>query len=99
MGEQPQSRLHLRERWVHAPEAGVGVAEVAGQGSDTHTGARRRLQCQQRIRAIDDAFLRHLRLDPAGGAQVAHGLLEAEPVRSEEHTSELQSLMRNSYAV
>src|SRR3546814_4768900 len=35
-----------------------------------------------------------------GVMQMQHGSLEFEPVpRSEEHTSELQSLMRTSYAV
>src|SRR3546814_9167522 len=35
-----------------------------------------------------------------GGGEVAHYVARAQPGRrSEEHTSELQSLMRNSYAV
>src|SRR3546814_7248004 len=65
--------------------------------------------------AVDDnlAAVQH-RADPAGrqvveaqraprqqGAQklCRAGIAAAEPPRSEEHTSELQSLMRNSYAV
>src|SRR3546814_6898315 len=45
----------------------------------------------------------HQRLDDRAGGAVAavpdHGERLARPVRSEEHTSELQSLMRISYAV
>src|SRR3546814_9264077 len=33
------------------------------------------------------------------GEQPRHAVLEHREIRSEEHTSELQSLMRNSYAV
>src|SRR3546814_10160805 len=36
-------------------------------------------------------------LDEIGGVEI--GFARAEPDRSEEHTSELQSLMRTSYAV
>src|SRR3546814_18220016 len=35
----------------------------------------------------------------SGGAAFAGGLMLSRPERSEEHTSELQTLMRNSYAV
>src|SRR3546814_5983791 len=43
--------------------------------------------CRQLADALDD--------DPAGGKLA----IAYEPIRSEEHTSELQSLMRISYAV
>src|SRR3546814_9371765 len=39
------------------------------------------------------------RRDEGGGRQVEHPLHPGEALRSEEHTSELQSLMRISYAV
>src|SRR3546814_4721999 len=60
------------------------------------------------VHASRRALLVHERLaivDPAGGAQPirsADGTLVLAvngEIRSEEHTSELQSLMRNSYAV
>src|SRR3546814_10174820 len=46
--------------------------------------------------AVREGDLGDRRLDPDVGAD-RHGL--ADPGRSEEHTSELQSLMRSSYAV
>src|SRR3546814_5240604 len=52
-------------------------------------------------------WLRNVRTAFAGGADVVQGAVHADPAgvdsmgpwRSEEHTSELQSLMRISYAV
>src|SRR3546814_8859892 len=38
-------------------------------------------------------------LVPGGDDVAGHGLFAGEALRSEEHTSELQSLMRNSYDV
>src|SRR3546814_1376630 len=43
--------------------------------------------------------LDHRHLDPLEAVQPAHPLERLDDVRSEEHTSELQSLMRISYAV
>src|SRR3546814_4501042 len=45
------------------------------------------------------AELRVLRAEQAGGGAEPGALTAAAGVRSEEHTSELQSLMRSSYAV
>src|SRR3546814_6717206 len=60
---------------------------------------RRNHVLEQRYRRADlsqgDAHLMH----PFRVAPVQRGRLVAQPMRSEEHTSELQSLMRNSYAV
>src|SRR3546814_2696179 len=39
------------------------------------------------------------RREPGGGGRVRQRQVHARPLRSEEHTSELQSLMRISYAV
>src|SRR3546814_3391277 len=41
----------------------------------------------------------HMTERMAKGVPQADGSIRPEPTRSEEHTSELQSLMRNSYAV
>src|SRR3546814_6284917 len=46
---------------------------------------------------FDPAFL--VGHDADGGKAGDHHLTDLQSVRSEEHTSELQSLMRNSYAV
>src|SRR3546814_1312069 len=78
-----------------AQQVGIGQIAVVGQGDA--------------IRGIDVERLRLGRSRTAGGrvahvadahvaAQALHVLL-GEHVRSEEHTSELQSLMRISYAV
>src|SRR3546814_3878947 len=83
--------LLLREQFVELLLVGVVVEEV--------------VQLLARLQAVDDVLLR---------AIAAHGFVEAErglvhrpvraaaverDVRSEEHTSELPSLMRISYAV
>src|SRR3546814_6515860 len=49
---------------------------------------------------VSDTYGEHAVALPAGDAILypASSLHRVEPVRSEEHTSELQSLMRNSYA-
>src|SRR3546814_3142679 len=49
------------------------------------------------IAALDDADL--LRVEPARIALVIYRLVTREKIRSEEPTSELKSLMRNSYVV
>src|SRR3546814_4059400 len=66
------------------------------QGDFGHDRSRRRGQFQQ-YRDDPEPLLRTrvLRHGAAGGAAWAAG----HPLRSEEHTSELQSLMRISYAV
>src|SRR3546814_8235492 len=50
---------------------------------------------------LDAELLAHLYIEMTGGRQIGLGLAAtaAGTVRSEEHTSELQSLMRISYAV
>src|SRR3546814_4837524 len=52
---------------------------------------------QQRVRDVVDDQMREIRLpgDRAQGGEFRAG--EANEIRSEEHTSELQSLMRSSY--
>src|SRR3546814_7999095 len=54
-----------------------------------------RAQCRQPSRLLQGVDVRRYRCGPADGAGVGRG----ERTRSEEHTSELQSLMRISYAV
>src|SRR3546814_7636443 len=74
----------------------IGAGSRFGHGNGTHTlaaGHRRQVTMLLRLGAViveimgDDAMHR--------GAHAG----EAAFARSEEHTSELQSLMRNSYAV
>src|SRR3546814_5289703 len=75
---------------------------VADEGRQ-HTGAARLWGRDRTGRRLDRADDIGLRLDPAGGVQLRHHFLPLLQVRthprSEEHTSELQSLMRISYAV
>src|SRR3546814_8773732 len=67
----------------------MGRTELA---SSAEAGARALFQSAERLRALPD----HLEVLPGAfsGSVCGRGLS-----RSEEHTSELQSLMRNSYAV
>src|SRR3546814_10013491 len=82
-------------RPVEAGQAGLqrvqhplGGAEVAG---------RRHAFEEQRLDALDHDGARHL--GGRGRAEGGAAVLDVEAERSEEHTSELQSLMRISYAV
>src|SRR3546814_7620308 len=80
---------------------------VFGDGQDMLgrrvAGAGRGNRARRVRRALDGAGLAG-RADHAGqvrdlGAELYVVAIEVEDERSEEHTSELQSLMRNSYAV
>src|SRR3546814_2910171 len=80
-----------------------------------HPGIRARVDADVfavKVQKIREACLHHLRRAAAGGVQppfqqlrrtkanhIAHGGFGHSLARSEEHTSELQSLMRISYAV
>src|SRR3546814_17667895 len=48
---------------------------------------------------VDDAAMRDIPIEPAVFGKLNHCGIGGVGARSEEHTSELQSLMRNSYAV
>src|SRR3546814_4514089 len=67
------------------------LAHVARPGVALQAGHRGRVEMLHR-----QSFLRHLREEVP--CQIGH-VLDALAQRSEEHTSELQSLMRISYAV
>src|SRR3546814_4919034 len=58
-----------------------------------HPAARTRDRCQHLVEQAGD------RLTPRRQRHLQHGIISALGRRSEEHTSELQSLMRISYAV
>src|SRR3546814_5235210 len=93
---------HVDRLEPELPEAPVGdVADVALDLLGRHAGDRALfegevdegiLKPHRLLAAVDDVFLHRL------GQAVAF-LDEGVEQRSEEHTSELQSLMRNSYAV
>src|SRR3546814_7782107 len=71
-----------------SPLVGEGYAALASSKSEVRRSwVRGRFVCSS-IHRLQPAF--HLRRDLAGGG---------DEIRSEEHTSELQSLMRISYAV
>src|SRR3546814_9920893 len=83
---QPQDTAAQRAQFQTALQQGLGTLQAAeDQLIDTRSGIGIRLN------AIDDA------LDVAA-AQSEHAATAASNLRSEEHTSELQSLMRISYA-
>src|SRR3546814_4267034 len=75
----------------------VSVGARSGPSSDP-TGGRawlHRAHLPPQPAGCAAPFLRH----GAGAAAVAARAADPDRLRSEEHTSELQSLMRNSYAV
>src|SRR3546814_1261728 len=81
-----QEGLYIDEGVVMAVSTGIGLA----QGADLHEHAwwfERAAPCEIRLAEFDAVVMRK---DPP---------FDMEYVRSEEHTSELQSLMRISYAV
>src|SRR3546814_7536532 len=70
----------------------AGAAQIGGRRQCAEVGGRR--QCAE----VGDR--RRYGDDPRGvGTDARPGDAERTPLRSEEHTSELQSLMRISYAV
>src|SRR3546814_1521817 len=68
-------------------------------------GARQTITGGKRGRDVLEALARPIRRKPGCrglrriDAKITAHVLAVRPARSEEHTSELQSLMRNSYAV
>src|SRR3546814_7923209 len=56
-------------------------------------------QAAARDRALSEHMLEATQASGEGLGQLSDGLARATTMRSEEHTSELQSLMRISYAV
>src|SRR3546814_5644549 len=84
----PLERRSHRSRRVRRPgKAGVGACETGGDPART-----------RRAGALS-ARRRGDRRDPAQWRNEARLSWHPELCRSEEHTSELQSIMRNSYAV
>src|SRR3546814_7023821 len=90
-----------------APGLGFAAAVVFADVADVAAVAEAGAQCEGRAEAIvgADAQPRGLELETAGAAPrvvIAEAHRTGRPdreLRSEEHTSELQSLMRISYAV
>src|SRR3546814_10203856 len=97
--------LEVREHAAQPALVDVRYADLLGVGLDRILGLLLRADEQDRSPVGDEVADVGV-----GGLDAAEGLLEVvdvdaaaltedEPLRSEEHTSELQSLMRNSYAV
>src|SRR3546814_7559125 len=77
----------------------LGIAAVTLHAQAERLGAEQRLEGIHRRHGGAEVAQAH-RMGLHREGHVAEGLLEIQAVvRSEEHTSELQSLMRNSYAV
>src|SRR3546814_2000260 len=79
----------FRSDFVDEFRGGVGVALDAGNPVVVELAVGRRHVGRRGSRAVGRI----------GGARIAAGDVDAVAGRSEEHTSELQSLMRISYAV
>src|SRR3546814_1866870 len=77
-------------------EGGEPVADLVARGSRL-TGVE--VPAERAPSMIDEYPILAVAAAVASGRTVMHGLGELRVKRSEEHTSELQSLMRISYAV
>src|SRR3546814_2564855 len=94
---QPQRRGEQRHPTLRrAIDRGVGIAHQPGVGDDVDDAAP---AFDQRRDGVPAAEERALQVDVDGAVPVGFGDLLRGTLRSEEHTSELQSLMRISYAV
>src|SRR3546814_2087350 len=96
--QRHRDHVEAVEEILAEPAIGNQAAHVAvGRGDDAHIGLERLATADGRIFVgLEDARQPRLRLQ----RHVAYLVEEKRPARrSEEHTSELQSLMRNSYAV
>src|SRR3546814_8043275 len=72
---------------------------IFGRPADRQQHAQRVLRCRRGDDAVEGEAAARLGHGQLGGAQAARLGLAQAVGRSEEHTSELQSLMRISYAV
>src|SRR3546814_7604446 len=96
-----RSAIALRPATLRADREHAAVGD-RGHGGDRIIGGRVEQEPGHRGQAIQRGLQRLRRVDrrDPGTATLAAGRNhDAAPVRSEEHTSELQSLMRHSYAV
>src|SRR3546814_4432761 len=91
-----------RQRVGHAPVVGAGGDDrvvAVGEGVAAFAPGIDRPVRQRLHAAAEGAGRERLRAGVAVAAAGPADLRERDGVRSEEHTSELQSLMRSSYAV
>src|SRR3546814_4525947 len=101
-----ESLLHLAPVDHHRIEGGGGVLVDHGDGGAAQAAQAGLVQADD-VLAVDQdaaaghtAVLRQVTHDAEGDGRLAAARFTDQAVgRSEEHTSELQSLMRNSYAV
>src|SRR3546814_3527089 len=95
------NRAIARRRLVGGEQRAL-IAAVARKADDMHLRVPRRHVPQQREGAVgrmivgEDDFVI---IVGKGAEHAGDGGIDAPDIRSEEHTSELQSLMRNPYAV
>src|SRR3546814_2566886 len=95
-----QAAHRIDARQVHDQALGIGqgqdlvfdlrVEADLGAGTGSARG---------NSQVIDFRGMREIPAQPGEQRQAENDLLDGDPLRSEEHTSELQSLMRISYAV
>src|SRR3546814_7047718 len=86
--------LHLLAVQAAGQGQAVGIADLVGRHQPGTEGAARiEILARRRLRRVPLEIANRI----VGEARIAGDM--AERVRSEEHTSELQSLMRISYAV
>src|SRR3546814_777490 len=97
-GERRQA-VRFQRPFAHHQHTACAVADLAGIAGGDRSALLQRLERTQRLhrRVEADAFVGAM--EPLLAILADDGNGHDLPVRSEEHTSELQSLMRISYAV
>src|SRR3546814_7198296 len=102
----PVTTLFRSLRIGEMPEqqVGVGLLEIVGRefafGLPEHVAIRQAVAVVVQVVDVLDALDVHRQpFEPVGDLAGHRIAVETADLRSEEHTSELQSLMRNSYAV
>src|SRR3546814_3823069 len=95
------STIHLSTRGVCLHHlAGLVVEEAGEHDEGTRTGAGQEVVVQLALHPAADVGQQHVEgpVDLVQGCGAsAHSVAQAVALRSEEHTSELQSIMRISY--
>src|SRR3546814_9752813 len=93
----PYTTLFLSARQRSIADKGRGDRMARDKPHDEAGAGARIAEIKRRVRFLQPADPHAI--DGPDALAIAQLLTCTRPVRSEEHTSELQSLMRNSYAV
>src|SRR3546814_3382513 len=87
---------HLKARWLSVPEIYMYSSNIGSAKMAVDVGPDRQREFMARLGMLTKPAIE---LPEVGAPLVPRNWKTTETMRSEEHTSELQSLMRISYAV